>query len=226
MYIEGDVNMGVLENHLSTNCDKRITGLVNFSLEEGFLLFNKIIKENEYLKANDFRNSYGMLRHSCIDFVLKNEFRRKDIDANITEKIVSPNGYKYPVIEAKGLIMTYHKVFKPYSMPKSAWNRDNRSFLNKEISLFDDEFNESYGELTTPYVMATYGGYDYKLQFRRLGIPNVGCTKWIDQINIENSLYVVKPYTGSQEKDLELSLNNRIKQYLEVRDNNDGTKKN
>lgn len=207
--------MDLLKNYLAAHCDKRVPGVFNFAIHEGFRQFNTMTEENKLLQLDEARNAYGMLRHICVDIIVETELERSGIDAKITKKQVSKNGYTYPVIELKGALVTLHKIQKAYYMPKSAWNRKKRSFLNKEISLFDDEINVDYGEDVTPYIMLTYGGLNYSLDFVQLAIPNYGVTEWIDRMDITHELAVIKPYSSGQSKDIELTFNSKVQEYLE-----------
>ena len=101
-------------------------------------------------------------------------------------------------------------------MPRSSWNRTNRSFLNREISLFDEE-NLNLDENQVPYVMLTYGGLDYKLDFVQLSLPDEGVTKWLDRVSITNAPYLVKGYTSNQRKDFELTFTKRWRRFSKRR---------
>lgn len=218
-----EILLGILQGYLDEKCDKRLPGILNFSVKEGYSILNRMIEDNKILQLKDAKKAYGHIRHVCVDIVIAQELERQDIEAKIDLKQVSKNGYTYPVIEVNGAIITAHKIFKPHLMPRSSWNRTNRSFLNREISLFDEE-NLNLDENQVPYVMLTYGGLDYKLDFVQLSLPDEGVTKWLDRVSITNAPYLVKGYTSNQRKDFELTFTKKVEEILE-KENIHGTSK-
>lgn len=211
--------MGLLKKYLDENCDKKLPGALSFATQKAFSKLDELIEREPILQIAASRNAYGHLRNSFVQILLETEIERQDIDAQVTWKQVSSNGYKYPVIESKGVLITEHKIRTPKSLPTSSWYKNNRSFLNKEISLFDDEINDKYDENNTPYVMLTYGGKDYKLDFVQLSLPNFGVTSWIDTYDITKAFSVVKPYNINQEKEIELTFTKKVEEYIEERNN-------
>ncbi|WP_282801106.1 hypothetical protein [Secundilactobacillus kimchicus] len=211
--------MGILENYVNNSCDKRLPGAFSFSVRKAFSKLDELIEREPILKIKASRNAYGHLRNAFVQILLETEIERQNIDAQVSWKEVSNNGYRYPVIESKGILVTEHKIRTPKSVPEKSWYKDNRSFLNKEISLFDDEINEEYGRDKTPYVMLTYGGKNYNLDFIQLALPDYGVTKWVDTYDITNAFSMVKPYTTNQEKEIDLTFTKKVAEYIEERNN-------
>lgn len=212
----------LLSSYLKKTLDSRIPGFFAAGVKRGYSLSDELKSRESILQLFEAQNAYGMLRHVCVDIAIQNEAKRLGLGITVEQKRVSKNGYTYPVLFDDNAVFTLHKTRSKKAMPTSAWNRKNRSFLNREISLFDD-FDKPYSEeKSVPYLMVTYGGLNYKLSYVQIGLPNVGATRWIDTVDISKALATVKPLDVGGRKKLKLAFNDRVEQMLEGEKTNDG----
>lgn len=214
--------MSPLQFQIKNNMDPRLPGLISNSIKRGYSLFDELTNRESILKLFQARDAYGMLRHVYVDITFESEAKRLGIGLEFEQHQVSKNGYTYPVIYDGHSAMTLHKTRSRTSMPRSAWNRRSRSFLNQEISLFHPDEPADDIQKEKPYLMVTYGGPNYRLSYVNLGLPNVGATSWINLIDITNAVSVVDSPSVVEKRQLDLAFNDKVQQLLEGEKTNDG----
>ncbi|EGO8395745.1 hypothetical protein IGJ63_001613 [Enterococcus sp. DIV1375a] len=187
--------MEILENHLRKNCDPRLPGILSLSIKEAYRFLDELVLREKVFQRQEMKQVWGYVRHGLVDVGLKQVFQSSNILHEIADKSSSryPNGHTYLLVEVEGGILTPAKVNTPYAVPRNAVYRNRGSLLNKQYNLFTDpkDINTEYNENTPPFLLLTYGGKNHKLDFVKLGLPEVneGKTKlsWIDQVDITNS---------------------------------------
>lgn len=183
--------MEILSNHLENNCDKRLSGALSLSVREAYRFLDELVENEKIFQRQEMKKVWGYVRHGLVDVGLKRVLKSSNIPHEIADETSSryPNGHTYVMIETKGAILTPAKVLRPQSVPKKAIFRDRGSLLNKQYDLFTDpeDLNQRYDENNPPFLLLTYGGSAHKLEFVRLGIPDLGVSGWIDQVDITNA---------------------------------------
>ncbi|WP_461213880.1 hypothetical protein [Lacticaseibacillus sp. GG6-2] len=214
--------MSPLEYQMKNQMDPRLPGLISNSVKRGYALFDELTTREQILKLFQAKNAYGMLRHVYVDIAFQSEAERSGLPLTFEQHQVSKNGYTYPVIYDGHSAFTLHKTRSKKSLPKSAWNRNSRSFLNREIDLFNPAGDETQELAEMPYIMVTYGGPNYKLRYVNLSLPNVGVTAWLDQCDITDAVSVTSTPSRDEKRKLNLAFNDRVQQLLEREKTNDG----
>ena len=187
----GGLLLEILSNHLRSNCDPGLAGVLSLSVKEAYRFLDDLVEREKILKHKDMKKTLGHLRHGLIDVALKQVLQSSSIPHEIADESSSKyrNGHTYLMIETKGAIITPAKVFKSRDVPKKAIYRSKGGLLNKQYNLFEEpaDINAQYDESNPPFLLLTYGGLNHKLEFVTLGLPNVGVLGWIDQVNITNA---------------------------------------
>lgn len=187
--------MEILKNHLRKNCDPRLPGILSLSIKEAYTFLDELVLREKVFQRQEMKKVWGYVRHGLVDVGLKQVLQSSNISHEIADKSSSryPNGHTYLLVEVKGGILTPAKVTTPYAVPRKAIYRNRGSLLNKQYDLFTNpkDLNAEYNENTPPFLLLTYGGKNHKLDFVKLGLPEVNEGKaklsWIDQVDITNS---------------------------------------
>ncbi len=187
--------MEILENHLRTNCDPRLSGILALSVREAYVFLEELVNREKVFQRREMKKVWGHVRHGLVDVGLKQVLQNSNIQHEIADKSSSryPNGHTYLLVEVKGGILTPAKVSSPFAVPKKAVFRSRGSLLNKQYDLFTDseDLNQKYDQQNPPFLLLTYGGKNHKLDFVKLGIPEIdnedGNLSWIDQVDITNT---------------------------------------
>lgn len=223
--------MDLLENYLNNQIDERIPGFFSSSIKKGYHLFDDLLDREPELQLVEARNAYGNLRHVYIDIVLKHDAKKTDIDLSLSTNEVSKKGFTYLTIAHKNSIITVNKTNHIEGLPQKAVNRTERSYMNQNIptaqlSLFDSlkQNKKTTNNDNKIYLMVTYGGRNYKLEYIQLGIPKPGATSWLYVKDITNALSVVSPATSSEEREINLEFNKEVKKMLQREKENHGGK--
>lgn len=201
--------MGELKKILETDCDPRLSGELSYSIREAYRYLDSLIESNPVLKNPEMKKSYGHIRQALVDLALRLVLEDSEINSEV--KMVSTsnkqNGYTYTMIETKGAIITPTKTSSIKSMPKKALHRSQASIKNKQFNLFEtiEDLNEKYDSNTPAFLLLTYGGKNYTLEYVELGLPNVDNEKWIEKVNILNAPRIIS--SSSDEKLLQNKLN-------------------
>ncbi|MGY0191355.1 hypothetical protein ACQ7AI_11265 [Lactococcus petauri] len=210
--------MGILQEHIKDNCDSRLQGVLSLGVREAYQFLEKLKESEKILQRPEMKKTYGHIRNGFIDVALKQVLESSEIPHEIVDKTVSRyrNGYTYLMIETQGAILTPSKVEKTISVPPKAIFRSKGSIINKQYTLFDnsDDLNQKYDESNPPFLLLTYGGYDYKLDFVRLGLPDLDVKEWIDQVDITRSPVLLKNQNDVK-RELELTFTSEAKQLIE-----------
>lgn len=206
--------MGILKDHLDQACDARLAGELTYSIKEAYRFLGELIDSTPVLKNNpEMRKTFGHLRQALVDVALRLVLEDSAMKTEV--QMVSAannrkNGYTYTMIEAKGAIISPVKTRTPKTMPKKALHRSLASIKNKQFDLFttQEDLNERYDGDTPPFILLTYGGKNYHLEFVQLGLPNVDSQKWIEKVDIFNAPRLVTSLAEEQatQKKLDLSL--------------------
>ena len=222
--------MTVLENFLNNQADPKLPGFLSNSIRRGYSSFGELVKREPELQLRDARNSFGYLRHIFVDIVLKRDVLNSNIDFKLQTKQIPENGYTYLVIEHKNSIITLHKTNSKKGLPVKAVNRTRQSHINSgvpfdypQLSLFENPPLEK--DMISPdqmYLMVTYGGTDYKLDYVNIGMPNDGVTSWIDIKDITNSFTTFETVSATEQKEIDLEFQNEVKRMLEREKKNGG----
>lgn len=209
--------MGILSNHIENHCDKRMVGVLSLGIREAYGYLEELIAKEKILQKEEMRKTWGHIRNGLVDVGLKRVLESSNIPHEVVDKTSSrySNGYTYLMVETKGGILTPAKVEKPGSVPPRAIFRSTGSVMNKQYNLFENpsDLNEKYDEKNPPFMLLTYGGLNYKLDFVRLGIPDLDVQSWIDQIDIIKSP-VLLPNTEEVRNDLHLTFTAESEQII------------
>lgn len=228
--------MNYLNSLLENKIDPRLPGFFSGSIKKGYNLANELVKRETELQLPEAKITHGNIRHAYVDMLLKHEIINSNINLKMESNLVVPNGYSYLTFTSKNYIFTVNKTTKKSALPKIAKNRIFLSQLNNDIpidrqmSIFDQNADEKINtkdeknniEDEKIYLMITYGGVGFNLEYVEIGIPDVGAKKWLYQKNITNSLSIVQPATDSEKYDLKLEFKNEVKQKLNKEQKNDG----
>lgn len=183
--------MEILSSHLKSNCDPQLPGVLSLSIREAYRFLDELVTKEKIFQRTEMKKVWGHVRHGLVDVGIKQVLQSSNIQHEIADKASSKyaNGHTYLMVEARGAILTPAKVLNKDSIPRKAIFRNKGSLLNKQYNLFDkpEDINEKYDENTPPFLLLTYGGRNHKLDFVRLGIPNLDVVGWIDQIDIINA---------------------------------------
>ena len=183
--------MEILSNHLRSNCDPGLAGVLSLSVKEAYRFLDDLVEREKILQHNEMKQTLGHLRHGLIDVAIKKVLQSSNIPHEIADKTSSKyrNGHTYLMIETKGAIITPAKVFKSGDVPKRAIYRSKGGLLNRQYNLFEEptDLNAQYDENNPPFLLLTYGGLNHKLEFVTLGLPDAGLLGWVDQVNITNA---------------------------------------
>ena len=209
--------MDILSNHLKNNCDQRLSGVLSLSIREAYRFLEDMVDKEKVLQRPEMKKVWGHLRHGLVDVGIKQVLQSSNIQHEIADKTSSRyvNGHTYLMVETKGAILTPAKVKNKGSVPKKAIFRSRGSLLNKQYDLFNEpeDINGKYDENTPPFLLLTYGGRNHKLDFIRLGLPNLDVVGWIDQIDITNAP-VLLPNSKDIRKDLQLTFTSEAEEII------------
>ena len=176
--------MEILSNHLRSNCDPGLAGVLSLSVKEAYRFLDDLVEREKILQHNEMKQTLGHLRHGLIDVAIKKVLQSSNIPHEIADKTSSKyrNGHTYLMIETKGAIITPAKVFKSGDVPKRAIYRSKGGLLNRQYNLFEEptDLNAQYDENNPPFLLLTYGGLNHKLEFVTLGLPDAGLLGWVD----------------------------------------------
>lgn len=183
--------MELLSNHLKSNCDPKLSGVLSLSIREAYRFLDELVAKEKVFQRPEMKKVWGHVRHGLVDVGIKQVLHSSNIRHEIADKASSryKNGHTYLMVETKGAILTPARVLTKDSVPKKAIFRNRGSLLNKQYTLFDkpEDINVKYDESTPPFLLLTYGGRDHKLDFVRLGLPDINVVGWIDQVDITNA---------------------------------------
>lgn len=200
MLNRGGLFLEILQNHLRDNCDPRLSGMLSLSIKEAYRFLDELTLREKVFQRPEMKKVLGYVRHGLVDVGLKQVLQSSSISHEIADKSSSrySNGHTYLLVEVKGGILTPAKVSSPYAVPKKAVFRNRGSLLNKQYNIFTDpeDLNAEYNQQNPPFLLLTYGGKNHKLDFVKLGLPEVseehGTLSWIDHIDITNSPVVLE----------------------------------
>ncbi len=188
--------MSILKEHLKRNCDARMVGVLSLSIREAYRYLMELTERESIFQRAEMKKVWGHVRHGLVDVGLKQVLTSSAIPHEIADKASSRyvNGHTYLMIETKGAILTPAKVLSEASVPKKALFRNRGSLLNKQYNLFDkpEDLNEYYDANQPLFLLLTYGGSNHQLRFVRLGLPDIGVGRWIDQIDITQAPVLLK----------------------------------
>lgn len=176
------------------------------------------------LKKNDF---LGNLRVACVERFVQEHLSRSNIQVDIFEETVRPNGFSYNVYKVNNGEFTIHKVGSRFAFPKQANNRNDKLSINNSIELFDINNNPiltediEHEEFKPPYFFVTYGGRNYQLEFARIGLANQNCDSWIEARSIMNSM-AVATISHNDKKDIQISIKKEIEEQMGESINDEG----
>lgn len=204
--------MGILKNHLVEECDPRLPGYLSHSVKEAYRVLHDLINANPVLKNKEMRYAYGHIRKALVDTSIRIVLEKSDIPCKIERKAVSSikNGYEHTMLEVKGAIISPSITRNKKALPKKALHRSTNSIKNAQFDLFHtvEDLNEKYDENTPPYMLLTYGDKNYQLQYVELGLPDISSERWIEKVDITQSLVLVTDESDEStiQKELDLSL--------------------
>lgn len=209
--------MDILSNHLKNNCDPKLPGVLSLSVREAYRFLDDMIEKEKVLQRPEMKKAWGHLRNGLIDVGIKQVLQSSNIHHEIADKTSSRyiNGYTYLMVETRGAILTPSKVRSKGAVPRKAIFRNKGSLLNKQYDLFNEpeDLNERYDESTPPFLLLTYGGRNHKLDFVKLGLPNLDVLGWIDQIDITN-VPVLLTNTKDIKNDLQLTFTSEAEKII------------
>lgn len=189
------MDKNILEKHLEKNCDPRLMGILSFAIREAYRYHKDLLKNNPILEKSEMRKTLGHMRGGLVDVAIKDVLLSSGIKCDIQDKSVSrySNGYTYLMIEVKGAILTVAKTQSKNGVPRKALHRSRGSILNRQFDLFKDfdEINSEYSENKTPYILLTYGGKNYELEYINLGLPDIDVENWIAVKDITNAQMII-----------------------------------
>lgn len=211
--------MEKLSEHLKKNVDPRLVGTLSLSIREAYRFLDELVQREKVLQRPEMKKVWGYVRHGLVDVAIKQVLQSANIPHEIGNESSSKyrNGHTYLLIETKGAIITPAKTRSQTAIPKKAIFRNKGSILNKNYNLFEnpEDLNEEYSETNPPFILLTYGGTDHKLDFVRLGLPNLDVIGWNgNQVDITNAP-VVLPNTKEITNDLELTFTAEAKELIE-----------
>lgn len=213
--------VSMLEDYLKNNCPVEMPGLLSLAVEKAYKQLNETIMTVPILQKEEARKSYGYLRNAFVDVALENVFGELGRNYITETKKVNPdkkNSYTYKLLKIPGAHITPVKSQSKKSFPRKAIYRDKGSLLNYQMSLFDEQRNYNSDEV--PFMLLTYGGLNYKLDYVMLGIPDFEDKKWIDLLSIKGKPALISSNKKAQINDkLNLSLTEKASQIR--RNNND-----
>lgn len=191
----------MIDEYLKNNCPLEVPGLLSLAIEKAYKQLNKTILTVPILQKEEARKSYGYLRNAFVDVAIESVFSELDHNYITETKKVNPNrnSYTYKLLKIPGAHITPVKSQSKRSFPRKAIYRDKGSLLNYQISLFDDE-QRNFNNDKVPFMLLTYGGVNYKLDYVMLGIPDFEDKKWIDLVSIKG-----KPILISNNKETEIN---------------------
>lgn len=204
--------MGILENHLKSECDVRLRGELSYAVRKAYDILWDTIRSTPVLQEKEMIKTYGHIRNGLVDLSLRQVLSDSPMKTDVQYNNVwnnHDNGYKYTMIEVKGAIISPVKTSLPKRMPKRALYRDTKSIKNRQFNLFEtpEDINERYDAETSPFLLLTYGGRNHQLEFINLGLPDMNSESWIDTVSIMNAPRVIAPISNrTVEKKLELKL--------------------
>lgn len=211
----------MIEEYIKNNCPLEVPGLLSLAIERAYKKLDELIKTTPLLQKPEARKCYGYLRNALIDIAIDSLFKDANANYSTETKPVNEkkNAYTYKLIKVPGACITPVKSQSKGSFPRKAIYRDKGSLLNYELSLFDNPQDCDHSQ--DPFMLLTYGGANYKLNYVMLGIPNFEDNKWISVMSIKGKPV---PISNSEKKHLEDKLNLSLtKKAAEIRRNNDGT---
>lgn len=218
MFINEEDFMKILSNHVKNNVDPRLVGTLALSVKEAYRFLDELVQREKIFQKTEMKKVWGHVRHGLVDVGLKQVLKSSNIPHEVADMNSSryKNGHTYLMVETKGAIITPAKTLSPVSVPKKAIFRSKGSILNKNYDLFaiEEDLNEEYSEETPPFLILTYGGADHKLDFIRLGLPNLDVSGWKDQIDIINAP-VLLSNTKDITDDLRLTFTAEAKELIE-----------
>lgn len=204
-----------VKKYLKDNCDPQLPGVLSFGVKEAFRYLDELIDKNPIMNEPEFKKSFGHMRNSLVDIAIKFVLQKSSIDNRLILKNAknNTNGYTHMIIEVKGAIVSSAKTRTIKHLPKKAIHRSEGSALNRQFNLFEN--NDDINENTPAYLLVTYGGRNYKLEYVGIGIPDVETEKWIDYMDIKNMPVLLTNLTSEESKnELELSFTKEAKKIL------------
>ena len=191
--------MNFLDYILENEIDQSLPGFFSGSIKKGYNLSNELIKREDELQLPEAENIYGYLRHFYIDILLKRETKNSNIDLKIKSNSVVPNGYTYFTFNYGKYVFTVNKTTRKSGFPRDAKNRTYRCSINEDISANQMSLFEQPSDKIVPidsgktYLMVTYGGTGFNLDYVEIGLPDADAKKWLFQKDITNALSIVQP---------------------------------
>jgi len=183
--------MGILSKHLKEKCDPNLPGILSLSVKEAYRFLDDLIEQQKILQRPEMKQTWGHIRRGLVDVAIKQVLQSSNVQHEIADKTTSRyrNGHTYLMVEVKGAIITPAKIRRSGQVPNKAIYRNKGSILNKQFNLFEDiaDINSEYDESNLPFLILTYGGFNHKLEFVSLGLPETGVKDWIDYVNITNA---------------------------------------
>lgn len=219
--INQEKRIQMLENYLKNHCPLEVPGLLSLAIEKAYKQLDDTIKTVPILQKDEARKSYGYLRNAFVDVAIESVFGELDHDCIIETKKVNPdrkNSYTYKMLKVPGAHITPVKSQSKGSFPRKAIYRDKGSLLNYQMSLFDEQ--RHFNNDKAPFMLLTYGGVNYKLDYVMLGIPDFEDRNWIDLVPIKGKPTLISSNKEKQVNDkFKLSLTEKASQIR--RNNND-----
>ena len=96
---------------------------------------------------------------------------------------------------SKNAIMTVSRVNEKEKLPRGAIYRENLSLNNGQLSLFDNENDESNDK---KHILLTHGCKENKLSFAILGVPTADGKAWAYSIDLLNEPYIISDNTEDE----------------------------
>lgn len=211
-----------LDKHIKENCDNRLMGTLAFGVKETYSEFHELVKRTTILQSPEMKQTHGYIVHGMIDVMLKQILVSSGINHNLKDKTTCKfkNGHTYFLAEVDGALITPKKLYKPKSFPKKAKYRTELSYINKEISLFDDYVDDSvnldnvYNNNESPFLLLTYGGKNQQVEWINLALPDFEMKEWIDRVDITNSP-VILPNQKQVKEELQLTFTQNAERLIE-----------
>lgn len=210
-----------LESLLRSQCDPKLSGVMSMAIKHASKAFGDFVSGNPVIQEKDFRNTYGYLRHSFVDYSMKWAVREGLIDGDIINGTSSnySNGHTYLSLKVKGAVISPVKTRGPRAVPRKAIFRQKLGTMNQQISLFDDPndpLNSQVDAVAPAFLLLTYGGKNYGLDYIEMGLPDADTGKWIGQVDILHAPMIIPSMDQAKVADkLDLSLTSMSKKLLE-----------
>lgn len=160
------------------------------SIFMGYELVIQLVKENMWLKSDYGKNTYGYLRNAAVSFCMDQKITAHSNLITSKPASNSRNNYNYIQLMTERSLINISQVQSPNSVPPYSDFRYENSFKNRQIELFINSSNSMEVDKkeiveTHRYYMILTHGCDLSLpSFIRIGIPEVGATRWKYQYNL------------------------------------------